>query len=416
MQKHLIIILILINCLFSTNAFGQIGSSANAKNRNKLNLDLSRPDLLKNSQSIENPKIPLEGPIDPATYILGPGDELMVTITGKILQETIPVIIFPQGIGNIPTIGNINFKDLTIVEAEKLISEKLSKLYKDSIVSVSLTNLRAFKIYVSGAVHKQGLYYANFTTRVSDIIQDAKGITRNSDGSKIEIRSQDGELKIYNQWDSILKGDNSSNYTLKDGDMVFVPHKSFTNGSVMIRGLSNAEGYYDFYPGETVKDLIYRTQLDTLKIDWNNLVLNRTSDEGNYSNIRLSITGGGNPENSYQNMFLRNGDILNIAMVQRFVFIQGEINRPGTILWSANKNANYYISMAGMRTNSDKSENIKITRNNKFDESLDGESLVLPGDVIFVPKKKLSRFKEIFDFASPIISIVIAMKAVGIIK
>lgn len=413
MKKYLLIILILVNYFTVVNVHAQI---INSNNKNKLNLDLTRPDLIKNSQTIKNPKIPLEGAIDPSTYILGPGDELMVNITGKTLQETISVIIFPQGIGNIPTIGNINFKDLTIIEAEKIITEKLSVLYVESIVSVSLTNLRAFKVYVNGAVHKQGLYYANFTTRVSDIIQEAKGITRNSDGSSIEIRRLNGEVKIFNHWDSILKGDNSTNFTLQDGDIIFVPHKSFTNGSVMVQGLSNAEGYYDFYPGETVKDLIYRTQLDTLKIDWNNLILNRTSENGSISIIKLSITGNGNPENSYQNMHLKNGDVLNIPMIQRFVFIQGEINRPGMLLWNANKNANYYISIAGRRTNSEKTEKIKITRGDLNLELLGGSTLILPGDVIFVPKKRLSRFKEIFDFASPIISIVIAMKAVGIIN
>jgi protein involved in polysaccharide export with SLBB domain len=115
-----------------------------------------------------------EKEIDPAKYILGPDDQLMVSIISANPQE-FEVPISPDGRILIPQVGAIDLKNKTLAEAEDHIKEKVSKVYKTNEVYVVLKKLRKFKVAISGEVFSSTIVPATAVDRVSEIAEKAGG-------------------------------------------------------------------------------------------------------------------------------------------------------------------------------------------------------------------------------------------------
>ena len=140
MKKILIIILI-----FSFNYAQEFGES------------LMQPNQESDLISIEDLSyIPLEKPIDPNTYILGPGDLLGVNIIST-KNISLPLRINPIGDIMIPSAGILNINGISLSEARLKIREYIVGTYlKNASVNVTLLVIRKFKIQVIGAIHNPG--------------------------------------------------------------------------------------------------------------------------------------------------------------------------------------------------------------------------------------------------------------------
>jgi polysaccharide biosynthesis/export protein len=95
-------------------------------------------------------------PGDSNAYKLEPGDRITVTVFG---QPEVSGDILIDGAGNIlmPFVGSIAVKDLTIVECQKLITDKLADgIFTQPSVNVRISELRP--VYVLGDVRTPGAY------------------------------------------------------------------------------------------------------------------------------------------------------------------------------------------------------------------------------------------------------------------
>lgn len=94
--------------------------------------------------------------VDLRTYKMGPGDRIAVTVYGQAeLSGEFPV----DGVGNIifPLIGAVSVIDLTILECQTLITERLKDgILNDPSVNVRLADFRP--IQVTGDVRTPGVY------------------------------------------------------------------------------------------------------------------------------------------------------------------------------------------------------------------------------------------------------------------
>jgi plasmid maintenance system killer protein len=90
----------------------------------------------------------------PENYLLGPDDELVIDVFG--LSETnYRLRISPEGVIHLPQVGQIHVSGLTIAQAKKLITNKLSSISsgineEKTFVSVTLGNIRSIKVIVVG--------------------------------------------------------------------------------------------------------------------------------------------------------------------------------------------------------------------------------------------------------------------------
>jgi polysaccharide export outer membrane protein len=194
---------------------------------------------------------PLEGTVDPDSYVLGAGDGLAIGFWGEVnRQET--VYVNPDGDILIIPVGPVRVGGMTLGEARELVREKLAPYYTPTILSISLVAVRTFRVHVVGMVEAPGAYEANAVTRVSQAIAQAGTLDVQASLRNIRVRRGDSvvnaDLTRY-----LLLGDNSVNPFLYDGDVVQVPHR---RGDVSIYGGVYRQGAFEFLEGETAAELL----------------------------------------------------------------------------------------------------------------------------------------------------------------
>lgn len=102
--------------------------------------------------------VPIERPVDPDSYILGPGDILGVNI---IATESLSfsLKVNPTGDVLIPTVGIIRVAEMSLSEAVEVIRGYVQeRAYRNSVVDVTLAGLRRFRILVVGRFRSRGLW------------------------------------------------------------------------------------------------------------------------------------------------------------------------------------------------------------------------------------------------------------------
>ena len=96
----------------------------------------------------------------PENYVLGPGDELLVTVTGLNAKE-ITGYITAEGYYTLPYVGMLQLNAVTIEVAKKMISQKLAKIYPGlntgaTKLNVRLGQLRTIQVMITGEASRPG--------------------------------------------------------------------------------------------------------------------------------------------------------------------------------------------------------------------------------------------------------------------
>ena len=263
--------LLFIFLILSVSALGQKMPSQKdvTGGSNPININLPA-----NMQPSAN-KVLLDKKIDPATYILGPGDILSIFTWGNF-QGQYQLTISPEGMLLIPEIGPIEVAGLTLSEARAKVASEIQSRYRNVESIVSLVDLRTFKVFIGGAVTTPGAYPATAVTRVSEVIELAGGFL----GEDKEKDQSMGVLLIWNDWDKKpakrdisvfrqkgdtlkadilrfnLTGDPEFNPLLQDGDDIFVPVRHSLVNVYGIFGAIRNPGYFEFSSRDSLRDII----------------------------------------------------------------------------------------------------------------------------------------------------------------
>lgn len=192
----------------------------------------------------------LDRPISRTEYVLGPGDVLTLAILGYS-NQVVPVAVTPEGTVVVPNVGVVRVGGLNIEQAERLIARTTRRFYEDADVSVSLASVRAFKIFVVGAVDEPGVRNATAVTRVSEVVPPVNdnGVARRN----VQVRRVGGDTLHVDLVPFLQTGDLTQNPTLRDGDVIQVPRVDET---VVVNGALTYAGAYEFRQGETLADLL----------------------------------------------------------------------------------------------------------------------------------------------------------------
>ncbi|MBL7110155.1 MAG: hypothetical protein ISS11_07960, partial [Candidatus Marinimicrobia bacterium] len=130
--------------------------------------DVSLQD--KFTQRTNDETIYLDKTINPETYIVGPGDELLFNMVASdgIVSKTLT--ISPMGEVLIPAVGTIFVDKLSLKNAINKIKSECLKKYQTASVYMTLTGIRHFKVLVVGTVENPGFVVVNPLSRVSDVL------------------------------------------------------------------------------------------------------------------------------------------------------------------------------------------------------------------------------------------------------
>ena len=193
----------------------------------------------------------------PVNYVLGPDDELLVTVYG-VQEYTGELLVSDEGNINVPNVGQIRVAGLTIEAA----TQKLKTVMGNSVypylknggakLSVTLNKIRSIKVTVIGA-NRPGNYTLSSLSTVFNALYVAGGPTEFGSFREIElVRDNKVERKI-DLYRMLLKGDQSDNIGLKDNDVIRIPaYKK----RVELQGQVKRPGIFEVLPGERFQNVL----------------------------------------------------------------------------------------------------------------------------------------------------------------
>ena len=157
-------------------------------------------------------------------YRLGQGDIISVTVwKHPNLSEKVP--IGPDGRIGYPLIGELEVAGLTVSEIQQQISKKMSRHILDAQVSVVLSALHSYRVYVMGQVVRPGEFELNGPITVVQALAMAGGFTpfaSKSDISVVNPWHEDGHPRSFD-YDAFTSSKNpSASIFLQPGDTVLV--------------------------------------------------------------------------------------------------------------------------------------------------------------------------------------------------
>lgn len=169
-------------------------------------------------------------------YTLGPGDRLGMSIYQiDDLKGEFQVLV--DGTVGFPLIGTVKVQGKTIPELTNTLRGQYKKYIKRPDITLILLQPRPLSITMAGEVNAPGSYIIpinqgqKFPT-VTDLIQQANGLTPVADISQLQVRRDTGNGEKFfriNLWEMLQKGDSRQNITLRDGDTIVVPSKTKTD-------------------------------------------------------------------------------------------------------------------------------------------------------------------------------------------
>jgi polysaccharide export outer membrane protein len=136
------------------------------------------------------------------------------------------VIVRPDGGITMPLIGDVKAAGLTPRELQDVLIERLSEYVPDPVLTVTVVEIRGFKIYVAGEVNNPGEYAVGRYIDVLQALTMAGGVTAFADESSVRVLRRSGgtnEVFLFN-FSQVQKGRSlDQNIRLLPGDTVIVP-------------------------------------------------------------------------------------------------------------------------------------------------------------------------------------------------
>ncbi len=208
------------------------------------------------SQSLPSAFFEVQG-IIPADYPLKQGDYLELSLWGAV-EKQFPLYVNNQGNVFVEGAGLINVANLSLGEAEKLITKKLQNVYSGIVqgrISVNLrtTRLSPTKVFVMGSVQRPGGYDLPGNSNVFLALYKAGGPDKYGSVRNIIIRRANGDSAKVDLYDFLLKGHKIGEGILRDGDLVFVQK---AEKLVKATGTIGRPAIYELKNGETLSDLL----------------------------------------------------------------------------------------------------------------------------------------------------------------
>lgn len=280
-----------------------------------------------------NPNITFEPALNvatPASYELGPGDELSISVFGAA-EDVFERTVGADGAIRIPNLGPIPVSGLTIRDAKIKITGRLRSIYSGISASenspyrvgvdVSLVGIRRVQVNMIGQVKVPGTYALSALSNVMNALYAAGGPTNNGTFRNILVVRDGVVVGNFDIYKYITNGNTTGNLFLKDQDAIIVrPYEQ----RVVVTGEVKRAGIFEVLEGESFSDLSTFFGGFTSNAYKDKILIERI--EGTQRALKeFDISGS--------DIVLLDGDRINVkAIADRFtnkINIEGAIYRPG---------------------------------------------------------------------------------------
>ena len=277
----------------------------------------------------------LSGPVD-ANYRLGPGDRLVLILTGDV-EASYQLPVTREGFVVIPQVGQLFVANLTLGELDRVLASRLARVYSgvrgnnsgSTQFSVSVARLRSNQVYVVGDVRRPGSFVVSSAGTALTALYAAGGPTTNGSLRSVEIRRGGRTVDVLDVYDYLIRGDASHDVRLQTGDVVFVP---VHGARVRILGHIARPATYEMRPGETLADLLRNAGGFKATASQQRVLIERIVPPADREPGRERMTIDV-PSPTLAAVPLQNGDVVRVFpvadRVRNRIFVEGHVFQPG---------------------------------------------------------------------------------------
>ena len=188
----------------------------------------------------------------PDSYVLGPGDQVVVDIYGAS-QGTLIHTISPEGTITVSGYGPIYLSGLSVTGAQKKLRSTLGSRYKSSDLKLTVGNTRTIQVNIMGEVRTPGTYHLSAFANVFYALYRAGGTNDLGTLRNIKVYRNGRLVTVVDLYQYILNGRLAGNIRLQDNDVIQVePYESL----VGITGNVKRPMFYEMRKNESVATLL----------------------------------------------------------------------------------------------------------------------------------------------------------------
>jgi protein involved in polysaccharide export with SLBB domain len=264
----------------------------------------------------------------PADYVIGPGDELLVSVWGSV-EGDLRLTVDRDGRVAVPRVGTVTVGGMRFADVRETLVRQVGQTFRNFQLSVSLGRLRGIRVFVTGFVLRPGLYTVSALAPLTSALLQAGGPSAAGSFRNIELRQGGNKAATFDLYDLLLKGDRSADHLLRAGDVV---HVAAVGPQVAMIGSVNRPGIFELKPGETIADLVNMAGGFTAVADRGRVAIERLVDRDSIRLTELALPAQGSRQ-------LSGGDVVRafsaVAVTQptdrraKRVRVEGEVLRAG---------------------------------------------------------------------------------------
>ncbi len=299
----------------------------------------------------------------PDTYVLGPGDKLIVSTWGKSFNESEHIINNEGYIKILNGRQRVYLKGRTLGDAREIVKKAMAKSYSfgEGEFDLLLNFSRTVRISIYGEVQSNAgsLALSAFNSAFNALA--AVGGT-NDIGSlrKIILQKNSGQTLTMDIYELLNNPSIQQKYYIEDNDIIVVPA---SENIVTLEGAVKRPMKYELIEGEGVKELLdfaggFAENAFKKKIQVRRFV----DDDQKIIDIDWRQYETGN-----RNFELLNGDYIYVEAIEseasNYVEVLGEVKKPGTFERTPNMRITDLVAKAGL-TDLSSTEVIYLTRTN----------------------------------------------------
>ncbi|MEO8414886.1 MAG: SLBB domain-containing protein [Ginsengibacter sp.] len=363
----------------------------------KNDLTIFGSELFTSSSLVFEPNLHIPAP---AGYILGPDDEIIISIYGYS-EKKYDLTVNELGEIYIPNVGPLLVSGLSLEQAGEKIKSKLSATIYRAIssgqtkVQISLGKIRSIRVTVIGQAKKPGTFTVSSLTTLYNILYLCGGPTPMGSYRDIEIIRGNEVKRIADLYDFLIDGNQKDNILLREGDVIRIP---YYKNRVTISGNVKREGKFEMLDSETFNNLLtycggftdnaYRGAVTVIRItDTEKKIIDLTASQYNSFTINGSDAYVvGKLQDEFENR----------------IVISGSVLRPGPYQLTPNITLKYLVEKAGGPTVDAYRNRVSIFRyfNNKMPTilSINLDSVLDYNQQVFLKKNDSISVHSIFEF------------------
>jgi polysaccharide biosynthesis/export protein len=265
-------------------------------------------------------------PVFADDYVIGEEDMLQISVWGNPeLNAHVPVR--PDGMISMQLVGDIKASGLTPVELKKSLEKELARYVKSPVVSVMVTAINSFKVYILGDGVSRAMAQANASAGGGGGAQSGSGqITLRRHTTLLQLLAQIGsmsEIDLQNAYllrngkkvpvnfeNLVRNGDYKQDTALVANDIIYLPG-GYSN-RIRVTGAIRTPGVIPYAEGMTALDAVLSCGGFTEYASQNSVVVVRKGKEGSpMKNIEVKLKDVMNGDSS-KNILLKPGDIITV--------------------------------------------------------------------------------------------------------